>query len=189
MWPLRHAAYGRFVRQRPLLAKEHPWHSLTDRLIQLGLRIERSPVWLRPAFFGVGLLLVFALARGALVVIPILVVVLLFTNPSVLVHTALPLLFYVVAAGFLGGLLYGVSGLFLKYFGRAGRLIQFILGTTVYFIFLDFFIVPVLDHTKRPPISSSEDWYFIGIMGIGIGLTLGLRFMFDDAKGTASGRD
>ena len=172
-----------------MLAKEHPWSSLSDRLIQLGIWIERSPVWLRPAFFGVGLLLVFALSRGALLVIPILVVVLLLKDPSVLVHRALPLLLYLVAAGFLGGLLYGVSGLFLKYLGRAGRLIQFILGTTVYFFFLVFFISPVLDNTRRPPISSSEDWYFIGIMGLGIGLVLGLRTMFDDAKGTESGPD
>jgi hypothetical protein len=170
-----------------LLGKEHPWSSLGDRLIQLGTWIERAPVWLRPAFFGVGLLVAFALARGALVVIPIIVVVLLFKNPSILVHRALPLLFYLVAAGFLGGLLYGVSGLFLRYLGRVGRLIQFILGTTVYFIFLVFFIGPVLDNTKPPPISSSEDWYFIGIMGVGIGLVLGLSMMFGNAKDTGSG--
>ena len=172
-----------------MLAKEHPWSSLGDRLIQLGTWIERSPVWLRPAFFGVGLLLVFALTRGALVVIPILVLVLLFRDPSILIHRALPLLLYLVAAGFLGGLLYGVSGLLLKYLGRVGRLIQFVLGATVYFFFLVFFIAPVLDNTKPPPISSSEDWYFIGIMGFGIGLVLGLRMMFDDAKRTDFGPD
>ena|SRR2546430_5190918 len=165
------------------MLRDHLWVSTGDRIAQLARWIERRPPWLRPAFFGVGLLLAFVVARGGLILLPILFVVLLVKDPRLLFHQALPVFFfYLPVAGFFGGLLYGVSAPVLKHLGRAGRVVQYILGASVYFIVLVFFISPLLDSSKSPPLSSRGDWYFIGIMGVGVGLILGLSAMSN--KGT-----
>ncbi len=157
------------------MLREHLWVSTGERIAQFARWIAHRPPWLQPAFFGVGLLFAFVLARGGLIVLPILCVVLLIEDPRLLIHVVLPVFFlYLPAAGFLGGLLYGVSARVLKRLGRAGRVIQYMLGATIYFIVLVFFISPLLDNSKTPSLSSRGDWYFIGAMGVGVGLVMAL---------------
>ncbi len=173
------------------MLRDHLWVSIGDRVAQLTAWLEDRPPWLRPAFFGVGLLLAFAVARGGLIVLPILFVVLLLKNPQLLFHQFIPVFFvYLPAAGFLGGLLYGISAPPLKHLGRVGRVVQWILGALVYFIFLVFFISPLLDSSKPPAVSSREDWYFIAVMGVGVGLIMGIsatseKGQDDPGKGAA----
>ena len=138
--------------------------------------VEERPEWLRPAFYGAGLVWAFVLARGGVVVLPIAFVVLLFKNPTLLVHQILPLfLFYVPGAGFLGGLLYSMTGPILRPLGRAGNVMQFVLGTWVYCVVLIFVIIPMTDAKPSPPLSNAENWAISGVMGIIFGLALGIQ--------------
>jgi len=165
------------------MLRDHLWVPLDERMEQLRRWIERRPTWLRPAFFGVGMLFMFAVARGGLVILPILFIIALFKDPRFLFHQAVPVFFlYLPLAGFLGGLLYGVSAPVLKHLGRLGRLLQYVLGALVYFIFLVFFISPLLHESQAPPLSSTSDWYFIGVMGVGIGLVMWLSATFSNHK-------
>jgi hypothetical protein len=80
----------------------HLSSSFVDVLGRFSALVEKLPRWLRPAFYGAGLIFVFMLWRGGLVAIPILFAWLLFTHPATLFHQLLPLIFvYVPGAGFL----------------------------------------------------------------------------------------
>jgi len=114
--------------------------------------------------------------RGGLVLLPIVFVYLLIKNPAVLMKV-LPLLIYVPGAGFLGGLLYGITAPALRPLGKAGSMLQFILGTWVYCVLLVFFIMPVIYSIQGKPsdnLSNSARWIISGGMAVIFGLALGI---------------
>ena len=158
------------------MLKEHLSSSLGEILTRLFAWVEERPEWLRPAFLGAGLVLAFIVWRGGLIVLPIVCLVLLFKNPALLVHKVLPLfLLYVPGAGFVGGLLYGIAGPVARHLGRAGKVLQFVLGTWVYCVLLIFVIMPFIDDKPRPALTSTEDWALSGGMGLLFGLVLGIQ--------------
>ena len=156
------------------MLREHLSTSLWDIVQRLATWVERLPRWLRPAFFGAGLVFAFMAWRGGLIVFPIALLVLLFKDPGLLVQKVLPLfLLYAPGAGFLGGLLYGITEPALRHLGRVGKMLQFILGTWVYCVVLVFFIMPIIDAKDTASISSTANWLISGGMGIIFGLALG----------------
>jgi hypothetical protein len=169
------------------MLREH-FSSSLDQVLAKSLRwVEGRPVWIRPAFYGVALLFGFMIWRGGLVIMPVLIVYFLAKDPSFLVHRLLPALFFFVpAAGFLGGLLYGTSEPLLRPLGRVGKVIRLVLGVFVYAVLLTFVIVPLMDPKQTASWSSSEDWIIAGGIGLLAGLVLGIQAVFggsDKARG------
>ena len=153
----------------------HLSSSLWDLVERLLRWVDRLPRWLRPAFLGAGLVYAFMIWRGALIVLPVWFVYLLFKNPTLLLHQVLPVfLVYAPGAGFLGGLLYGLSEPVLGWLGRFGKIVQFILGTWVYCVVLVFFIMPVIDAKDMASTSTTENWLISAGMGVVFGLAIGI---------------
>ena len=167
------------------MIREHLSSSLGDVFTRFVGWVERRPSWLRPAFYGAGLVYMFMLWRGGLIVLPIAAVWLLFTHPATLFQ-ALPLfLVYVPGAGFLGGLLYGATNPVLGRLGRPGKIVQFILGTWVYCVLLVFFISPFIDRIDPKPsytASVTENWVISGAMGVLFGSVIGFSATARDTR-------
>ncbi len=168
------------------MLREHFSTSLADLLRRVTARVDQLPPWLRPAFFGAGFVFALMLWRGGLIVLPIAFVYLLVKNPPILLKL-LPLIFiYVPGAGFLGGLLYGITERALRPLGKTGRILQFILGTWIYCALLIFFIMPLLapfDARASTPISTPAKWIISGCLGVFFGLTLGINATSDTRDG------
>ncbi len=168
---------------------EHFSSSLWDVVDRLVTWIERLPRWLRPAFLGAGLIYAFMIWRGALIVLPIVFLYLLFKDPTSLFHQVLPvLLLYAPGAGFLGGLLYGITDPVLRHLGRPGKILQFILGTWVYCVVLVFYIMPIIDVKYGASGSSTENWLSSAGMGVVFGLALGISATSDAVPNPARSR-
>ena len=157
------------------MLRGHLSSSLWEIIQRLADWVERLPRWLRPAFFGAGFIYAFMIWRGALFVFPIAFVYLLFANPALLFRQMLPVLFiYAPGAGFLGGLLYGLTEPLMEPLGKVGRMIQFVLGTWVYCVILVFFIMPIIEPNEAAATSATANWIISAIMGLVFGVALGV---------------
>ena len=160
------------------MLKEFFKNSLTDILVGFFEWVEGRPRWLRPAFYGAGLIYAFMIWRGGLIILPLLFLYGLFKEPALLFKTAIPLLLvYVPGAGFLGGLMYSATDPLLRHFGRGGKILQYVLGTWVYCVLLVFLIMPLFDKMSKEraaPSAPTEDWIISGVMGLLFGVTLGI---------------
>ena len=85
-------------------------------LNRVGTWIEAAPGWLRPPLIGALIVVALTASRGGLFVIPIVVVILLLTSPTPLVHLGLVLLLFALAilGGALAGFSYSLSARVLK---------------------------------------------------------------------------
>jgi quinol-cytochrome oxidoreductase complex cytochrome b subunit len=159
---------------------KHPTRlaQLADRLSK---KADAAPAWLRPGLLGAGFVYMFMIVRaapltgrGGLVIIAIALAGLALTHPDQLL-VVIPLLFIVApAAGFAGGLSYGVTGLLTKRLGRFGRILQFIAAVWVYCILLVFVIMPWIDPRSVRDISPTEQWIVATGMGILFGTVFGV---------------
>src|SRR5882672_9313404 len=88
--------------------KDRVSHQLAD----IGARglawAERQPRILRPAIYGAAFIWFLILVRGGLVLLPLLLIVALVTDPASLLQFLIVALVLAPAGGFLGGLLFGV---------------------------------------------------------------------------------
>jgi hypothetical protein len=162
--------------------------SLSDRLIALADWADSRPRWLRHGLFGAGLVYAYALSRGALGALALLVaVVFLFATGRQ--SEAWRFLFAVgvlaPAGGFLGGLVYTAFQPVADYLGALGRFLQRTAAGIGYAVILVFVIVPVLpldakEHHSVPPLAN-------GIIAGLIGLAIGAVMSISDKD--AEGRD
>ena len=163
------------------MLQEHLSASLWDLVSRFADWVERLPRWLQSAVFGAGLIFAFMVWRGGLIAIPITFLYLLLTDPALLIHKVIPvMLIYAPGAGFLGGLLYGITQPGLRYLGKAGKLLQFIIGTWAYCVVLIFLIMPIIDPKEAASTSTKENWIVSGGMGLVFGLALGIGAMSAD---------
>jgi hypothetical protein len=137
-------------------------------------RVEAAPAWLRPGLYGASFVYLFIVQRGGLVVLPILLVIVAATRPRELL-VVLPALFIVApAAGFVGGLFYGVTGLLVSRLGRTGRVLQFIAATWVYCVLLVFVIMPWIEPGSTSDLPTGVNWAIATGMGVLFGTVLGV---------------
>ena len=89
---------------------------MRNTLDRVGNWIEAAPGWLRPPLVGALIVVALTASRGGLFVIPIVVVFLLLTSPTPLVHLGLILLMFGLAilGGALAGFSYSFSARWLK---------------------------------------------------------------------------
>ena len=173
--PLRRDALGsRESREAPVI-RQHFSKSLEQVVQDVFEWVKRQPRPIRAALGGAALVYMFIIWRGGLIILPIAAAILLLFKPAVLLQGLLFVLVVAPGAGFLGGLLYGATEPFLRPFGRAGRVIRFVLGTWVYCLLLVFFIIPAVKSEDRMPVSKPGGWIISGFLallfGIGIGLS------------------
>jgi hypothetical protein len=134
---------------------------------------DRSPV-LQPALFGVLFIWLFALSRGALRVLPITLPVLFILDRALFWQLVLIVFFLAPAGGFLGGLLYGLVSPLCNRLGLFGNIVKFTFGAWGYLVVLFFAIAPVMDRKETVSLNDPLDWWFIGVLGVGVGIVLAL---------------
>jgi hypothetical protein len=106
-----------------------------EEIVQnLLLRIERLPQWLRPVAYGPCLLLIFIVARGGVIVLPILAVYLLFFSHNRLAEIGIgvKVLAVLFGAAALGGLIHGLVGRRIMRAPLIGAYLAGILATAPY---------------------------------------------------------
>ena len=116
---------------------------LTRTLIGVFDWVEGQPAWLRPALVGAGIIYAFALARGGLVVLPLLVVVAVFWHLTWAFRLLICVLIIAPAGGFLGGLAYSSLSPVARRIGRAGRVLQYVAAGFLYALVLEFAVIPL----------------------------------------------
>ncbi len=134
---------------------------------------ERLASWVRPGVYGALFVWLLMLARGGLVLIPVLLAYLAFKKPHDVLGVAVAIFAIVPMAGFLGGMAYGATGLVTIRLGRAGRIMQFIAAAWVYCAILMLVIIPWLDKTALEGIPLWFSWALATGMGILFGAVLG----------------
>ncbi len=112
------------------------------------------------------------LARGGLILLPILLVVGLFTDPALVLRFLLVALVIAPGSGFVGGLLYGIMSPLAGRLGIIGAVLKFSVAAAVYLFVLVVAIVPVLDGKNTFVVPDSSDWWFIGLVAILMGIVL-----------------
>src|SRR5439155_25996465 len=153
----------------------------------------RCPQWLQPPLLGVVLITSLMLWRGGIIVLPLAILGYVFGSAetrATLGPLLLIALAYVPAAGFAGGVLVALFRPLLRALGRAGKYLQFILGTWVYCVVLVFVIMPKLK-PGDPPLPNSAAWLISTIMGIIFGLAAAIGWYSkkegqEQAPGTAA---
>ena len=147
--------------------------SIAGRIQELIDRIEEAPDWLRPGLYGANMVAFFMVRRGGMIVLPILFIYLAIARPQDL-PTAGGVILGALAAGFAGGLFYGLVGLLVGSLGRTGKVLQFIAGTWVYCVVLVFVIIPLFEPSSPTSLSSGENWAIATGMGLVFGTVIGL---------------
>jgi len=146
---------------------------VSERLQELVERIDEAPGWLRPGLYGAGMVALFIVQRGGMVVLPILFIYLAFAHPQDLPRAG-GIILGALAAGFAGGLFYGLVGLLVGSLGRPGKVFQFIAGTWVYCVVGVFVIIPLVAPSSSTALSAGENWAVATGMGLFFGGIIGV---------------
>ena len=107
-----------------------------------------------------------------MILLPILLVVGLFTDPALVLRFLLVALVIAPGSGFVGGLLYGIMSPLAGRLGIIGAVLKFSVAAAVYLFVLVVAIVPVLDGKNTFVVPDSSDWWFIGLVAILMGIVL-----------------
>ena len=121
-------------------------NSLLDGVVE---RIESLPAWLRPVAYGPALLIMLMGARGAFIVGPVLVIVLLLRSdePFHDLGVGAGLLVLLLSASAVGGLFYSVIGRWVRHVPLIGPWIAGMVSITPYMLSL----VALLRVSERRP--------------------------------------
>ena|SRR6266576_3765089 len=134
--------------------------------------IQRQPRFVRPAIFGAAFIWLLILMRGGLILLPILLVVGLFTDPAFVLRFLIVALVLAPGSGFVGGLLYGIMSPLADHLGLIGTVLKFSVAASVYLFVLVVAIVPLFDGKNTFVAPDSSDWWFIGLVAILVGIVL-----------------
>ena len=156
-------------------------HSLEVRIPRVLGWVEDQPAVLRPAYYGTLFLWSVVLLRGGIIVLPALLLILLLTDRQAFWQFSIVFFLLVPAAGFIGGLVYGVIAPLVKRLGIVGSIVKFAAAAACYFTVLFFLIVPLVGRGDRPALGDPETWREIGILAIGMGTVLALSIRKDAA--------
>jgi len=139
--------------------------------------VENQPAFLRPALYGAFFIWALILFRGGLIVLPIALPILFFSNRHLFWQLLLTFLVLAPAGGFAGGLLYGLISPIANRLGVVGTALKFTVAAWAYLVVLVFVIIPFVEPEKHRIVGDSGDWVFIGGFGLvlGIALTVGAR--------------
>jgi hypothetical protein len=161
--------------------RTHFSRSLADTVTWMFAWAEDQPPVLRPAYYGALFIWALIIFRGGLVVLPILLLVVLFTDRQAFWQFLLVFCVVAPASGFVGGFLYGMLGPLVNRLGIVGSIVKFAVAASCYFVALFFLIVPLLRNETRPPVTDPGTWTLVGILGVGMGVVLALSTRKDAA--------
>ena len=145
--------------------------SFGDTLIWMVGFVEERPAFLRPAFYGAFFIWALILFRGGLIVLPIALPIVFFTDRQLFWPLLLTFLVLAPAGGFLGGFLYSTISPIANRLGLVGRIMKYTVAAWAYLIVLVFVIMPLLDR-ERPSLNDQADWIFIGGFGLALGIAM-----------------
>ena len=146
--------------------------SFGDTLIWMFGFVEGRPAFLRPAFYGAFFIWTLILFRGGLIVLPIALPILFFTDRQLFWPLLLTFLVLAPAGGFLGGLLYSAVSPIANRLGLVGRIMKFTVAAWAYLVVLVFVIMPLVDRKHAGSLNDRGDWIFIGAFGLLLGIAI-----------------
>ncbi len=152
--------------------RAHFERSFGDTLMWMFGFVENRPKFLRPAFYGAFFIWALILFRGALIVLPIALPILFFTDRQLFWQLILVFLVLAPAGGFTGGLLYSLVSPIANPLGVVGAVVKFTFAAWGYLIVLVYAIMPVIDRKENVSFTNSGDWIFIGGFGLLMGIVL-----------------
>jgi hypothetical protein len=145
--------------------------SLTARLMA---RVDELPEFARPIVYG-ALVVLFAMSlRGALFIVPIVVIYVLATSHTPLADLTLgaSVAGLAVIGGAFAGLSYSLLGRYVRRFGLLGRYFAGITTIAPYILVL-IFIIRVADHKALYAPLIEEDWVIFAFMSVFFGIVIG----------------
>ena len=146
--------------------------SFSDTLVWTFSFVEARPAFLRPALYGAFFIWALILFRGGLIVLPILMAIVFFTNRHEFWQMLLTFLVLAPGGGFFGGLLYGVVSPLANRLGVVGTVIKFTVAAWGYLVVLVYVIMPIIDSDDPSSLGVKGDWIFIAGFGLVIGIVL-----------------
>ena len=160
-----------------------------SRAARLAARIDALPPTIRPAAFGALLIVFFAMARGAWLVLPIALIYVLATSPhawdSIMTGVGIALL--AMAGGALSGLAYGLIGRHVRTAVRGGYYAAGIVTLAPYMLVLSF----IFRLSEGEPLwqrPSGSELAISGGMTLLFGLVLGRTWFGPDDESRPSER-
>ena len=150
--------------------RQRLWQRLDPLAPRLLAWIDRQPRIIRPAIFGAAFIWLVILLRGGLIVLPIVLVIGLFTDPQFVLRFLIVALILAPGSGFVGGLLYGIMSPLVDRLGVLGAVTKFSVAASVYLFVLVVAIVPVFNGKNTLVAPDSGDWWFIGLFGVLLGI-------------------
>jgi hypothetical protein len=134
--------HDRTPEQRPDGHNDESILNQRGRAARLAARIDALPPTIRPAAFGALLIVFFAMARGAWLVLPIALIYVLATsaNPWESIMTGVGIALLAMAGGALSGLAYGLIGRHVRTAVRGGYYLAEILTLAPYMFVLTFIL-------------------------------------------------
>jgi hypothetical protein len=170
-------------------AVANPIAEQPTRLDRLGARIDALPPTIRPAVFGALLIVLFAMARGAWLVLPIALIVLFATSahPWTSLLTGVGVALLTMTGGALSGLAYGLVGRHVRTMPRGGYYVTGVVTLAPYMFVLPY----ILRLSKSQPfwrLPSGEDLAISGGMTLLFGIALARSWFGPDGDG-APGSD
>ena len=155
-----------------------------SRVARLAARIDALPPTIRPAAFGAVLIVCFAMARGAWLVLPVALVYVLATSPHPWqsVMTGVGLAALTMAGGALSGLAYGLVGRHVRTAVRGGCYVAGIVTLAPYMFMLSFIFRLSEGEPLWRPLSGAE-LGMSGFMTLLFGLVLGRAWFGTDDEG------
>lgn len=141
---------------------------------RLAARIDDLPPTVRPAAFGASIVLMFAMARGAWIVVPVAVIYVLATSPDpwAWLMTGVGISVLAIAGGALSGLAYGLVGRHVRSAFRGGCYLAGLVTLAPY-MFLVPYILRLADGVPFWHRPRGGELAISGIMTLLFGLVLG----------------